>query len=321
MSFLKFILMGTTVFIVLSIFSCQNDNLSKPVEDATTPIITKKEVHEIIDATELLRVLIKESFTQLLYNHDFNPLMPQIPTRLTCNTCSHADCGCPFQDTSLDPNLNVYPQILAMKYYEPNQADCTCTLANGLRVTGEIRLTFSTSFATGGHIITMEPQDDFEVDGYDVDATKIELTNTNMSGTLTTYNITALDNVVITKNGAATTFSSIGSKSKFVIDDIGNNHGNIANAFGLLDDKFKLTMDELKVTCSNGESVVGYTISDLEYNMNCDNIQDGKMELREPIVGSGPMATGGGLLATYDYAAPNALGSGVCDTIITVTTN
>ena len=297
------------------------DHLS-PFGNVNSGLVSEKEVREVIQAKELLRALIKESLIQLLFNHDFNPLMPQINTRMACTTCSEPDCGCPFQDTSLDPNINVFPQLLALKYYNSNAADCTCTLAtspNGLQVTGEMRIRFSDNFTTTGHYITLYPQDDFTVDGYDIDADSIRIQQRTINGANDTivYRLKNLVNIAVSKNGDTTRVNGSGTKSDLKIVDVNNNHGSIENAYGLLDDTFCMTLRSLVIQCSNGESVIANSSEDLIYDTACDNIQDGMVNLTTiPPGGFGF----GDLVATYDYGAP-ATGSdpGICDDSIKVT--
>lgn len=324
--------MGTLISMIL-IFSCTKDKVSNPNfqpnppnnpnsvaevfpdlehEIIFSPVIAEKEIKEIIQAKELLRTLIKESLIQLLFNSHFNPNMPQIDTREACVTCPQGnDCGCPYQDESLDPDISVYPQLLSMKYYDPD--GCTCTLLTsptGLEVTGELRIKFSDPFTTPNHILTLYPQDDFMVDGYDIDADSIELENIFGIIDTTIYNITALENVTVTRNGDVTNFNSIGNKSKFTIVDIGANHGSIANAYGLLDDIFKLRLKKLSITCSNGETVMANSTEDLIYDMDCNTIQDGFVFISD---------VNNSTVATYDYGVP-AMGTdpGVCDDSILI---
>jgi len=310
-----------------------------------TDFITEKEVREIIKLKELLRALIKESLVQLLFNHNFNPLMPEINTRMACVTCTQADCGCPFQDpdSSNDPDPGVYPKTISLKYYEPNAADCTCILAtspSGLAVTGEMILEFSADFTTGGHSITIKPQDDFTVDGHDIDADEITITQSGSN--LERYNITTIDNVVVTKDGVETKAISIdGGKSRITITDVNNNHGSIDNAFGLLDDIFTMRITNLVLECGNGEQVIAQSTEDLIYDMTCDNIQDGIVEVYECSTGGGDLGGGlgpggglggpggssssctqGALVATYDYGAPAGPGeTAVCDDEIDINTD
>lgn len=326
--------MGIFISMVF-VLSCSKDKLSNPTPLPTTPndnkeiaevhpgyntdntyipVISQKEVNEIIYAKELLRALIKESLIQLLFNSHFNPDMPLINTRMTCtnSNCLLPDCGCPFQDESLDPDINVFPQLISLKYYDAN--DCTCTLATsptGLEVFGEMQIKFSDPFSTTGHKITLYPQDDFIVDGYDIDGDSIELENIFGEVDTTLYNITALENVTVTRNGDVTDFNSIGSKSKLYIVDVGSNHGDIANAYGLLDDIFRLRLRKLSVTCSNGETIMANSSEDLVYDMACSSIEDGMVIVTDD---------NNNLVATYDYGAP-AMGSdpGVCDDSILVT--
>ncbi len=289
--------------------------------DLNYGLVGDKEVGEIVNATELLRALIKESLIQLLFNHDFNPLMPLINTRVACTVCTEPDCGCPYQDTSLDPNIAVYPQLLSLKYYKSDASDCTCTLAtspSGLQVMGEMQIRFSDDFNTTGHYITLYPQDDFTVDGYDIDADSIRIQQKIINGTSDTiiYRLRNLANIAVSKDGDTTTVNGTGTKSELKIVDVNLNHGSIDNAYGLLDDIFCMTLKSLQIHCANGESVIANSSEDLVYDMACDNIQDGIVNLTTIPPGPGL----GDLVATYDYGAP-ATGSdpGVCDDIVTTT--
>ncbi|MFK8005479.1 MAG: hypothetical protein AB8H03_03875 [Saprospiraceae bacterium] len=325
-----------TMFSLIFNFSCSKDEITKPTNPSNqsipsnpknsitddfqglsheipyTPILTTKEVNEVIQAKELLRTLIKESLIQLLFNSHFNPNMPMIDTRMACMTCPEADCGCPYQDESLDPDINVFPQLLSLKYYDPEGCDCTLiTSPTGLEVHGEIRIKFSDPFDTLGHKLTLYPQDNFIVDGYDIDADSIELENLFGDAGMTLYKISALENVTVTRNGDVTNFNSIGGKSRFTIIDVGLNHGSINNAYGLLDDIFRLRLRQLSITCSNGETVTANSGEDLIYDMDCSSIEDGMVDIFDST---------NTRIATYDYGAP-AMGSdpGVCDDSILVT--
>lgn len=290
----------------------------------TKNLISEKEVREVIQLKELLRSLIKESLIQLLLNHDFNPLMPQIDTRVACTTCTSSptnDCGCPFQDPSTNPNPTAYPKTISLKYYN-DVADCTCNMINptsvGLPVMGTMNIEFSAPFTTSFHTIKLYPQNDFTVDGYEIRGTEIELTQ---FGNLDTYRITNIDNISVTKNGDVTLATGISNKSRVTVTDINNNRSDIANAFGLLDDIFTMYIEDLVIVCSNGESVLANSSEDLVYDMACDNIQDGIIVLNETLPGPFPGTyLAGDFVAEYDYgAAAPGDPEGECDDVIEVT--
>lgn len=294
-----------------------------------TPIIGDKEVQEIIKTTELLRALIKESLTQLLYDHNFNSAMPAFDFREPCNSCPDGgtnDCGCPFHDASqdaIDNGNGTYPETVVLKYYDPD--GCVCTLSSGLEVTGEVSITLDLPFSDPDHTISIVPNNaNFTVDGYDLDATEILLDFRRISTDGNKeYRITALNQLAVTKDGETTTVNGApGSRSLLTIIDQGVSHGDgdLTNAFGLLDDQLILDLIALDIHCSNGVTVEANTLDneDLIYDMSCNNIQDGMIELTDRK--GTETEDDDDVVVTYDYGAPATGGdAGVCDDEITIT--
>lgn len=306
---------------------------SDPQVLSSIDFIGEREVRNVIDAKEVFRKLIRESFTQLFLNSHFNPNMPPIETRVACVNCTEPDCGCPAQ---MDVAGAGTAHVLTLKYFTDDASCSACTLApSGLNVSGELIIDFSADFSTAGHVIKLLPQANFQVDEFDIDGGEIEISETGSSGLNTTYDIVAVRNISVTNTltNETTVADGIGNKSKIIINDVNNNHGMPANAFGLLDDKFKLVIENLMITCSNTEQVFANSVEDdatgefdtLFYDMDCEMIQDGSIQLNKIetifIPPFGPtIDRPGDLVATYDYGA-SAAGDpdGTCDDIINVT--
>ena len=340
--------MGTLVLIALSLFSCKKDKEIQPIKNPETTVITpatdktittgpeiiqnnlvgEKEVREVIKVTELLHKLIKESLTQLLYNHDFNLLMPQVDTRENCETGScnegRPNCGCPYQSIASSSNASTYPKVVTLQYFDPdNVTECACELPTvnssgiGLKVEGEMDIRFSGSFLDNDIYITLYPDDNFTVDGYDIDADSIRIQSVgSATGSEVSYALVNIEKVRVTKDGETTEAyyigtptnpldptalsgpSTNGNKSTLILTDVNNNHGSpTALAFGLLDDITELTLVNLSLECANGQRVRANSVADepIIYDMACDNIQDGIVNLVQ-----GRRST---LVATYDYGA------------------
>ena len=240
---------------------------------------------------------------QLIVNHNFNPAFPPIDYRTPCN-CPGAglggatiiDCGCPEQLNS-DP-VGTYPQLVTLSYLSPSCSSCTLA-PSGLVISGNIDVSFSAPFDDpAGHTITIVPQPNLMIDGYGVTATEITLfgppgainpASTSPSGfDENFYLFQSINGLTVTDpSGGVTTVTNPGflSGGSFLsIADVGDNHGTITNAFGLLDDIFSINIDEseaLTVTCSNGATVQEFTSVPVTYDMTCPCVQSGTVVMTE----------------------------------------
>ena len=323
--------MGALALITLVLYSCQKDEVTDPFTNNPTvsenptetydePEMTivvgetpndgtvtglpigVKEAKEVMKVKAILKDIFKETFMQLIINHDFNPAFPALNLREPCSCpggpggATITDCGCPAQAASA--STGSYPQTITLVYC---QTDCSdCTLSNGQTVSGNIDITFTASFSDpNGHTITIVPQSNFMIDGYSVTATDIILmgppgpainpASTSASGfNENFYMIQSINGLTVTDpSGGVTTVDNPGfltGGSILTIADVGDNHGSINNAFGLLDDMFFITIaesDALTVHCSNGETVQEYTSQPIVYDMACSCIQDGTVVMTD----------------------------------------
>jgi len=347
--------MGAIALITLTLYSCQKDNeVSETIptnptttnnpttthqepavdvidvlfEDEVQAIIGPNEIKGSIKAKALVRDIIKESFMQLILNHDLNPLMP-LNQRTNCPSCPDEWCGCPIHEyvtDTLSGGGGTYPAIINLHYQDQSTCSACTSPLSGLDIGGSIVVMVSDPLGTMGHTITILPSDNFTIDGHDLDADVIQLTNQFIDGSATPpesyYTFTGLSNMrVVNPSNDTTTFVSLDQNFSFLkITDTGTNHGNFANGFGLLDDVYSLDLVDLVVECSNGQQVTESTTESLIYDMTCDCIQDGIVEMVDPNLvdlSATPPVTG--VVAIYDYGYNAAGNPGECDDKILMT--
>jgi len=277
-----------------------------------------KEAKEVMKIKSVLKDIFRETFMQLIINHDFNPAFPALDYRTPCSCpgsgpggTTITDCGCPAQTASAA--TGTYPQTVTLTYCTTSCNDCTLA-PSGKVVSGNVDVTFSAPFTDpGGHTITIVPQSNFMIDGYAVSATDITLmgppgaTSTNPTTGLEEnfYLFQSINGLSVTDPAGATTqvcnTGFLSGGSYLSIADVGSNHGSINNAFGLLDDIFTISIVESEaicVICSNGETIKQYTEDPIEYDMSCSCIQSGTVVMIDDV----PNANGENVpLMTYYY--------------------
>ena len=306
-------------------------------DSPSTAIIGIKEIKEVIKVKSILKDIFRETFIQLIINHDFNPAFPAFDYRTPCN-CPGAgpggitimDCGEPAQNASQP--TGTYPQTLTLTYLKD---DCTPAILqpSGKVVSGDIDITFSAAFSDpSGHSITIVPKDNFEIEGHSVSSAGITISSdpsNNFPGggpgglDFSQYSIDNINMLTVTSpTGATTIIDGAGplTSAGLGVVDVGSDHGMINNAFGFLNDFFILDIpesDALTVHCSNGQSVMQHTSQPLIYDMNCPCVQGGKVIMKDEITGV--------TLFTYHYDSDGSgpLGNfpGTCDDKILVQTH
>ena len=378
--------MGALALIALVLYSCQKDELSETNPTTTenpttvheepemeitvgetpndgihgTSVIGMKELKETMKAKLLLKDIFKETFLQLIINHEFNPAFPSIPRNTDCDPsgngiCEGAGpnnqdlmiCGCPGDNTtflSSNPTpANPGPAMVELSYRRGD--DCSpCSLAldpgSNRTIQGNLLVVFSAPFSDPNHIISIVPQDNFMIDGFSVQASDIQIqydaANSNPSAAVpvSVYNFNAINNLVITDpDGNETTLNNTTpfTNSTLTVLDEGEAHGSLFNAFGLLDDIFRIDIpeeDAISVTCSNGQVVKQYTApgSALTYDMECSCVANGVVHT----VGPNPVdetqeviltSVHYGFDGSYDVVTGEPSYSGPCDNAILVETH
>jgi len=208
---------------------------------------------------------------------------------------------CP--DATLSDPTN-YPTTLMLDYGAGG-----CSPATGLTVAGDLEVDFTDEVGAAGTVITIRPQDNFSVSGYDIDVSgpnALVLTADATDPELFSLAIGSGENITITDpSGATTQATSIGTNS-LVYDDNGTND----DPTDILDDIFEFEFEDLEIACGDGTNLTMQSEEPLVYDLMCDCIEAGVVESFE----------GRDLIQTIDFGYPATGGEDpVCDDEIEVT--
>lgn len=210
--------------------------------------------------------------------------------------------SCP--ETSLSSNTN-YPTTMTLDY----GAGCNPIMSPGeLIISGVLEIVFSGPMDQPETTVTLRPQDNFVVGGYDIDVSDPDAL-TFYTGSGFDYEMTILEgeNVSVTDaNGSVTEVGQIAPGNVLLYD----NNGTDGGPLDILDDTFWFSFDEISMSCGNGSQLTVIGEEELMYSLECECIQDGRVSIYEQRE----------LVNTSDFGYSEDGEEGSCDDQILVTT-